>query len=456
MKYFSYQVRLIKRLLSGASFMVWIWPGKGKTLPVIRWIWELKNAGKKPKVFLISTELIIYNVWPDEIADYPRFKNIRYHICHGKTYDSVVDRIYDDDFDIIATTPQTMIRLWKEYPGAFEQFNKLVADESTKYKDPTTNSYKQLHSMLKKNPQIDQRIPMTGTPQPNGELQLFSQFWIAGKDKVFGGDSFYSDFRDLYFYKPEYQFKWLLLPGAEKKIDKLIRPWIFQPKESEYRDMPPVLEYIWPVDLPAKVMKLHKKMEKSKAITVGGKDILAANAAVAQSKCLQLASGVVYRYEDPDDPSQGRDPIPVHTTKETALETLVEDVGGANVLILYNYVHEYERLLGLFPDSMDIARDRGAIQAWNTRQISVATAHPASMAHGLNLQKGGNILIFFSPNPDSELVEQVIKRLHRGSIKEPVYVYYITAKGTKDEHILGLLDKKNAAQKRRMKRHEGV
>ena len=84
MKYYKYQIRMIKRLLSGASFMVWILPGGGKTLPVIRWVWELKQRNKRPKILLISTELIIYNVWPDEIAEYPRYKDVRYRILHDK------------------------------------------------------------------------------------------------------------------------------------------------------------------------------------------------------------------------------------------------------------------------------------------------------------------------------------------------------------------------------------
>lgn len=453
MKYFSYQVRLIKRLLSGASFMVWVLPGGGKTLPVIRWIWELKQRGDRPRVLLVSTELIIYNVWPDEIADYKRFKNLRYYICHGKTKDNTIDRVYDDNFDIIATTPDTLVSLYKEYPSMFEQFNKLVVDESTKFKDPTSNRYKHIHSMLKKMPGIEQRIAMTGSPMPNGEEQLFTQFWIVGKEKVFGGNSFYSDFRDILFYKPEYEFKWRLLPGADKKIDKLLAPWVFQPSPKEYREMPPIIETVWHVQLPAKVMKLHNNMLKYKTMKVGNQDVLAANAAVAHSKCRQVASGVVYRYEDMDDPSSGREPIPVHTLKDIAVQEIVEDAGGENVLILYNYLHEYERLLELFPDSQDIAKDRGAIQAWNKRQLSVATAHPASMAHGLNLQLGGNIIIFFGPNPDLELDEQVKKRLHRGAIDRPVYVNYIVARGTKDEDTLRLLAKKDKRQKQRMARH---
>jgi hypothetical protein len=309
--------------------------------------------------------------------------------------------------------------------------------------------------MLKKFDNIDQRITMTGTPQPNGELQLFSQLWIAGKEKVFGGNSFYADFRDIYFYKPEYSFKHRLLPGAEEKIDELIAPWIFQPRQSEYAEMPPIIEYLWHVDLPPKILKMHKDMLKNKTIKVKGKDILAANAAVATNKCLQISSGIVYRYEDPSDPSRGREPIRVHTVKDQALLELREAAGAANVLILYNYVHEYERIVGLFPDSRDIAKDKGAIQAWNRGELKEATAHPASMAHGLNLQKGGNILIFFSPNQDLELVEQVKKRLHRGSITEPVYVYYLVARGTRDEDALELVDKKSTQQKRRMIRHEG-
>jgi hypothetical protein len=460
-KYFSYQTRMLKRLLSGASFMVWILPGGGKTIPILRWIYELKARGDKPKVLLISTELIIWNVWPDEITRFQRFRALRYFICHKHRLEKTVDHIYADDFDIIAMTPDTLVNMLEYYPDAFRQFNKLVVDECTKFKNPVkkkrqkTNRFWALRDILKKNPQIDQRICMTGTPQPNGELQLFSQFWIVGKEKMWGGNSYYADFLNLYFFKPQYSFKDKLLPGAAEKIDNIIAPWIFQPRADEYRKMPPLLEYIWHVTLPPAAAKLHKEMLKYKAIRIQGKGILADNSAVAQNKCVQIASGVVYRWDDPNNPAAGKEPLFVHNQKDLMLQDIVEDAGGANVLILYNYVHEYDRIKQEYPDSMDISKDKGAIQAWNRRQILIATAHPASMAHGLNLQEGGNILIFFSPPDDLELVEQVKKRLHRGMITEPVYVNYIIARKTKDERRMALLDEKSALQKHRMAQHEG-
>jgi hypothetical protein len=447
---------MLRKLLRGESFYAWILPGGGKTIPVLQWLTRLKEKGRRPKCLLISTELIIWNTWPDELKTFKRFKILRYDICHKHRKNKVIDLVYDDEFDIVAMTPGTFANLEREYPSMFSQFKQIVIDELTKFKDPTTNAFWGMRRMLKKNLQIEQVIGLGGTPQPNGERQLFSQFWIVSRGQCWQGDSYYDDFLYNYFRQhPKKKYQWDLLPGCSEYIDKLIAPWVFQPKASEYREMPPIIEYVYHLDVPDSVMKQYRRMAKKRVATFGGQTVISDDPATTYNKCRQIASGVVYKWDHPTDKSRGKTPIFVHNRREKLLEEVVEGVGGGHVLLLYNYVHEYERIKALFPDSMDVAKDRGTIAQWNAGKLTVATAHPASMAHGLNLQIGGNILIFFSPNPDLELWWQVIKRLHRGSIVEPVFVLYLVLPGTKDENILVSLEEKKAEQAARMAAHEG-
>lgn len=457
MKLYGYQNRCVKRLLKKLSTMIWLKPGGGKTLIILTWLHILKVV-KRERVaaLIVGTELIITDTWPDEITGSQKFHHLKYDWLHGADMQYAVDKVLADDFDIMFTTPDTLVTLIETKPKLFKHFRQLIIDESTKYKGPTSVRWKKLKSMLKKNPQISQRVCMTGTPAPNGWLQLFTQFWLVGMTKVFNTDSYY-DYRDWYFYtKPRKDYDWLMLPGADKKIARRISPYIFQPRKEEYREMPDIVEFEYKITLPEKIIKLHNAMDKKRIITIGEHEVLAANAGVATFKCAQIASGAVYKYTDPLNPAAGRYTIPLHNCKTDALEEVLDDVGQANTLVLYSYNHDRDRIIKRFPYARDISKDRNAIRDWKKGRVPMLLGHPASMAHGLNLQFGGNILVWYSTTPDAEYWEQAIKRLHRGEISEPVYVYYLISKGTKDERFMQIVRKKVADQDELMERFSGL
>ncbi len=196
-------------------------------------------------------------------------------------------------------------------------------------------------------------------------------------------------------------------------------------------------------------------MKKTKTIKIGKKTIVAANAGVASFKRLQIASGVVYKYEDPLDPGSGRIPCHIHNYKTEILEEIVDEYSNSNILVIYNYYHERDRIYKRFPKSR-ILNKPADFKAWNSNKIGIALGHPASMGHGLNLQFGGNIIVFYSLTPDLEYWEQVIKRLHRGHITEPVYVIYIIANKTYDEKALEIIAVKKRDQRSLQQRIKSI
>ena len=210
--------------------------------------------------------------------------------------------------------------------------------------------------------------------------------------------------------------------------------------------MPPIVETVHKVQIPKQVIALHKAMEKDRTICIKGKDILAANKGVALFKQLQICSGGVYRYTDPNDPTAGREWIYLHNKKISMLQELVEGA-GTNVLVVYVYKSSFEVLKKAFKGIRDL-RSPGTINAWKQGELSIAAGHPASMGHGLNLQTGGNVIIFYDQTPDAEIWWQSIKRLHRGDIKDPVFVHYLIAdfKGSKDWYTLNMVYRKYDTQ----------
>lgn len=424
--------------------MIWIWPGKGKTLIILKWL----SLVRDPRCLIICPEKLFYNAWIDEAMKFKAFRRMSYGVLHGPTKYATIHAIGQQGVDVVLTTPDTLAALIKSHPQLFKYFRRLVVDESTKYKNAQGKRFKAIQKMLKNNPNIIQRVCMTGAPAPNGYIQLFSQFWIVGKTKVFNGDSFIQNYRNTYFrQRPGVKYPdFSLMPGSMGLIDKRLKKWIFQPNPKEYKEMPPILEYCYRIDLDKKFLEMDKLMKKKKVIKHKNHTITAANSGVALFKRMQLASGVVYKYEDPLDPASGRVPIFFHNYKTDVLEDIVDEHAGRNILVLYNYNHERDRICKRFKKARVLRSDRET-RDWNKSKIPILVGHPASMGHGLNMQFGGNIIVWYSVPPDYEYWYQSIKRLHRGSIEEPVYVLYLVANNTVDDHLIEMVNRKQREDK---------
>lgn len=447
MKPYKWQLRFIRMARQGHSLLLACKPGAGKTYAIVRWL-EI-TPREKVAAIVVAPSLVIYDAWTDELENR---QELLYGHGHSATFEAACEAFACGEIQVLLTTPEMLRKIETTKREVLRRCRQLVVDESTKYKSAKSSRFASIRRIIKRYWKIEHTIAMTGTLLPKDYLQLFSQLWIVGQTGVFNTDSF-NTYRETYFYvKPYKEFEFIMFPGFQEKLEARIAPYVLQPDEHEYADMPPLIEVPHYVNIGRKAEALHKEMGKEGIITIGSKDIIAANAGVTLFKQLQICSGGVYKYTDPGDPSSGREWIPIHSKKQANLLSIVEEANG-NVLILYCYLSTRDIIRQLYPDAKELKSAKN-LQQWKSGELEVAFGHPASMGHGLNLQSGGNVIIWFDITPDAENWWQAIKRLHRGAITEPVYVHYLLAsfKGSKDLYWYQELHNKYGRQEALLKR----
>jgi SNF2 family DNA or RNA helicase len=306
-------------------------------------------------------------------------------------------------------------------------------------------------------------VELTGTPAPNGLLDLWGQMWFLDKGARLGKS--FSAFQKEFFYPisrgggATRWVEWKLQEGSDKRIKRRIEDVSITVNPEDYFDVAKNIFNDIVVELPREVMRQYRKFARELYLELeGGEEITAANAAVKTGRLLQMASGAVY-VED----SEGSDAYTVvHRAKIEALASVIEEANGAPVLCAYSYRHEVDRILKAFPYARVLDKSPQTIRDWNKGKIPLLLAHPASCGHGLNLQDGGNILVFFSCTWSLELHDQIVERI--GAVRQaqaghdrPTFVHYLIANGTLDEAVKErlatkrdildvLLDKKQAIE----------
>ncbi len=336
--------------------------------------------------------------------------------------------------------------------------NGVLVHNSTKFKRSNTQRFKLLKPMLAR---FRRRYILTGTPAPNGLLDLFGQIYLLDLGRALG--AFITRYRMSYFYPGGYGgYEWLPQPGAEKKIYKAIEPLVVQLSAKDYLKLPRLLTLpdlpSVEVVLPEKAMAQYRSMEKQFFIDLGkSEEAWAVNAAVASMKCRQVANGGIYtdRWAE-----IGELPVAkaawkkIHDAKTEAVVDLIEELSGKPALVSFDFHHDKERLLKalgantpILGSGVSLRASAGIIERWNAGEIPVLLVNPQSVAHGLNLQ-GGRAVIFHSLTWNFEDYEQLIRRVWRQGQKEAVYVYHVVAKGTIDEVIIDALGRKGAVQGR--------
>ena len=262
----------------------------------------------------------------------------------------------------------------------------------------------------------------------NGFLDLWAEMFILDGGKALGKTL--TGYRDQYFTPGRRNgmviYDWNLRSGAREQILERIKTCCVSMKTEDYLTLPEFTSIVQKVSLSTKAMLDYRKMERELLLQVDEQTVDAVNAAALTTKLLQISSGAVY-----DDDGV---PAILHEEKLEALESLIEGAAGENVLVFYSYRHELERFLKRFPQAVDI-KEPDAIRRWKEGQILILLAHPASAGHGLNLQSGGHISIWYGLPMSLELYQQACKRLHRQGQKLPVRNYILLAQGTYDEVV---------------------
>lgn len=410
--------------------MIWAWVDK--TVITLTALYNLLlNSFEVSKVLVIAPLRVARNTWPSEIEKWDHLKGLIYSVVIGTQEQRKVALTRKADVYIV--NRENVDWLCQNYKFDFDM---VVIDELSSFKSHSAKRYKALRKVR---PVVKRIVGLTGTPAPNGLIDLWSQINLLDMGSRLG--RFIGKYRDEYFVpdKRNQQIIFTYKPkeGADRRIYERISDICISMKATDHLKMPERVDNMVEVALSDAEKNLYNKMEDDMLLPFADGDIDAVNAAALSNKLLQIANGAVY--------DENKKVIYIHDRKLDALEDLIEASNGKPVIVFYGYKHDKQRIMKRF-DARELNTERD-IADWNSGKIPIAIAHPASTGHGLNLQDGGSVVIWFSLTWSLELYEQSNARLYRQGQKETVVIHHIIATGTVDEDVIKALRNKSVGQK---------
>lgn len=404
----------------------------------------------EPGPVLVLAPLRVANsTWPDEVEKWDNLRHLKIVPITGTEAERVAAT--EKVADIYTTNYDNLIWL-VEFYGPRWPFTIVVADESTRLKSFRLRQGGKRSQALGRvaHTKIKRFIELTGTPAPNGLLDLWGQMWFIDIGARLGRT--YTSFKERWF-RSEYNGATTATENAQEEIQERLRDVCLTIDAKDWFDLKePIVSNVY-ITLPPRVQQFYKDMEKEMYMQIEEHEIEAFNAAAKSQKLLQLASGAVYvdPAADSDEHPKAREWRKVHDAKLDALETIIEEANGAPVMVAYHFRSDLARIQARFKKARQLDTDKQTIKDWNAGKIQILLAHPQSAGHGLNLQDGGNILVYFSHNWNLEDRLQILERI--GPVRQlqaghdrPVFVYNIIAAGTVDELVLERIASKREVQ----------
>ena len=437
----AYQQYCIDQIMKIEKAGLFLDMGLGKTVITLTAIRQLKyDRFQVRKVLVIAPKKVAEGTWSREKDKWEHTKILRVSQVLGSQAKRV--KALNTPADIYIINRENVVWLVDHYRNDWP-FDMVVIDESSSFKSHKAKRFKALASVT---PHITRIVELTGTPSPNGLEDLWAQlFLLDGGQRL---EKRYSWFREKYFDPGKrgpqniiYDYK--AKPGSEDSILAKISDICISMKAEDYLQLPDITYNVIPVMLDSKAAKAYTELEKKMVLELpeDEDEISVTSAAALSNKLLQLANGAVY-----DDDHEVH---PVHDCKLEAFMELIESLQGKPVLVFYNFQHDKQRIhealskTGLTVRELKTPADE---DDWNARKIDVLLTHPASSAYGLNLQEGGNHVIWFGLTWNYELYSQANKRLHRQGQKEKVIIHHLITQDTRDEDVMGALERKDDVQ----------
>ena len=318
-------------------------------------------------------------------------------------------------------------------------YDAIVVDESSKVKNQDTNRWKALKHLAFL---VDYFLILTGTPAANSLHDLWAQIYLLDGGKRLG--TTLTSFRERWFLENYNGHGYRAKDYAQKVIEDAIADITFTLREADYANLPPRMYNTIDIALDDSTLKKYREFERSYVLEVDDVTQIVANEGAALTqKLLQLANGVVYRT---DPKTEEKTEHVFHNAKLDAMGDLVEELNGQNLLVAYQFKSDLARILRRFPQARVLDKKSETQDAWNRGEIPVLLVHPKSAAHGLNLQFGGNNVLWYGPTWSLEDYIQLNKRLHRSGQTKPVMVHHLIVKGSIDEDVMESLNGKNDVQ----------
>ena len=411
--------------------------GLGKTITTLTAINNLMfDMFEVRKVLIIGPLRVACDTWPAEIEKWEHLRHLRYSVVIGTPYERKAALNTDADIYIINRENVD----WLVSNTTFD-YDMVVIDELSSFKNHQSKRFK---ALMKVRPKVKRIVGLTGTPASNGLMDLFAEFKLLDMGERLG--RFIGQYRNEYF-KPDKQNGYIVysykpLPDAEERIYEKISDITVSMKAVDHLKMPELISNEYTVKMSEEEKEKYKELKDELILEVQDTEITAANAAALSNKLCQMSNGAIYDDEN--------NIIPIHNRKLDALEDIIESANGKPVLVAYWFKHDRTRIaerlnkLGIIYQEIKSAE---SIKKWNIGKLPVALIHPASVGHGLNLQSGGNFLVWFGLTWSLELYSQTNARLWRqGQKSETVIIQHIVTKGTVDERILKALKSKDETQ----------
>lgn len=435
----QYQQYCMNRIVQDPAVGLFLDMGLGKTIITLSAINELKYGQfQVKKVLIIAPKKVAEATWQREAAKWDNVRHLRISTVLGSTSKRI--RALHTPADVYIINRENVVWLVDYYKNDWP-FDMVVADEMSSFKNHRAKRFKALAAIRS---HITRLVGLTGTPSPNGLSDLWSQVYLLDQGERLG--KYFTHFRERYFEPGrrcrEVVYSYDPKEGAEKAIMDAISDICVSMKSEDYLELPEIVYHDVPVALSTKAQRDYNELEKKMVLDLGDNHILDVTSAAALSnKLQQLANGAVYT-----DSGAWQE---IHHDKVEAFMELIEQLNGKHAIVFYNFRHDLDRLIAaLQKTNLRVRQLQTSVDEldWNAGKVDVLLAHPASTAYGLNLQDGGNHVIWFGLNWSLELYQQANKRLHRQGQKNRVIVHQLICEGTRDEDLASALLMKDAAQ----------
>ncbi|MDF2672436.1 MAG: helicase [Clostridiales bacterium] len=428
----EYQAYSTDFILNHRAAGLFLEPGLGKTIITLTAIWLLLyDYFEVSKVLVIAPLRVARDTWSRECEKWAHLNGLTISKLLGSEKERKTALFKKADIYVINRENVEWLIKAKEW-----DFDMVIIDELSSFKSPSAKRFRAIKKVRHK---IKRIVGLTGTPAPNGLLDIWSQIYLLDGGERLGRT--FTGYRSRYFHPQKYinggiPTDYSINEDAEEKIYSKMSDICISMKALEYLKMPECILNKVEVQLSENEMKLYRQLERDLILPFKDSDVDAANAAVLTNKLLQLSGGAVY--------DEFSDVKYIHDKKLEALEDLIEAANGKPVLVYYGFKHERYRIkqrfnVGEINTSEDIAN-------WNAGKMQIALCHPASTGHGLNLQDGGCTIIWFGLTWSLELYQQANARLWRQGQKHTVVIHHIIAKDTIDERVMRALEDKDTSQ----------
>ena len=430
----DYQAYCIDFLLEHPAAGLFLKPGMGKTSIALAAASQiLYDRFEASKVLVVAPLRVAEDTWSREGAKWDHLKHLR--VC--KVLGDAKRRLaaLEADADLYCINRENVPWLVKHY-GSRWPFDLVVIDELSNFRNPSS---KRFRALRKVRPLIKFLWGLTGTPRPRSLLDLWAQVYLLDRGQRLGET--YGGYKGRYFTPGRRNgyvvFDWNPRPGAEEEIAEKISDICISLEADGNLQMPELVTTTRQVILSPESRSKYEALEREAVLPLKDCVIDAASAAAVNGKLMQIAGGAVY--------DGSHVPHDIHSEKLDALEDIIAEADGEPVLVAYRFQHERDRILARFPQAVQL-KGSDTIAAWNRGEIPILLAHPAGAGHGLNLQDGGHIIVWFGPTYDLELDEQFNDRLYRQGQRFTTSIIYLVAEGTVEEDAMRALQAKAGGQ----------